>query len=142
MAGWTNRGKYRAMYRLFGSGTYRARLIASNSTAPSNTTNTVSELVEVASGNGYTTGGLVLQGGTSDFTIQEDDLNKTSVVTLKDIVWTAVNGSLPASGNPARWLVLSDIDNNVVCYWDLMDNVSVSIGKTLTVTGFTIKLTE
>ena len=142
MAGWTNRGKYRAMLKEFGSGAYTLRLISSSSTTPGPTTNTISELTEIASGNGYSTGGLTLSGGTSDFVIQEDDLNNCAIVTIKDCVWTAVNGSIPTSGDPIRYVVLVDSLNNVLTYWDLLNTVTVPAGKTLTVTGFTIKFTE
>jgi hypothetical protein len=150
MAGWTNRGKFAALGRLFRGvalpTNYYVALVTS-ATAPTADINTKSELTELANGNGYTTGGISLSKNTTDFDVlTEDDTNDRALVQIKDLVWTASGGSLPASGG-ARYAVLTD-DNatqgsrEVYAFWDLSSDRQVSQFQTLTLQDCELRLTE
>lgn len=151
MAGWTNRGKFMALKRLH-DGTalptnYFVALVTS-ATAPTADTNTLGQLTEIAAGNGYTTGGISLTKNTTDFdNPTEDDTGDLGSIQIKDLVWTASGGPIPASGNGARYAVLTD-DNGTVAsrevyyYWDLSSDRQVSDGQTLTLQDCTIRALE
>ncbi len=151
MAGTTNRGKYKFLDWLF-RGTalptnFYIALITSAVT-PTNQIDTKSQLTEIANGNGYTTGGTSLTKNSTDFdTLTEDDGNNKALVQLKDIVWTASGGSLPTSGNGARYAILTD-DNAtqgsrlVLVFWDLASDRSVSTGQSLTLQNCELDFTE
>lgn len=151
MAGWTNKGKAQHLARLFRGVSlptnYYVALFTS-ATAPTADINTKSELTEIANGNGYTTGGISLTKNTTDFdTLTEDDTNDRALVQIKDLVWTASGGSLPASGGGARYAGLTD-DNGtqgsreVYHFWDLSSDRSVSDTQALTLQNCEIRLTE
>ncbi|MBN1567937.1 MAG: hypothetical protein JXA73_08815 [Acidobacteria bacterium] len=151
MAGITNRGKYKFLDWLFRGTSLPTNFyiaLVTSATAPVADTNTKSELTEIVNGNGYTTGGISLTKNSTDFDVlTEDDANDYSLVQLKDIVWTASGGSLPASGGGARYAVLTD-DNAtqgsrlILVYWDLSSDRSVSSGQTLTLQNCEVRLTE
>jgi hypothetical protein len=68
-------------------------------------------------------------------------------VQIKDLIWTATGGSLPTSGNGARWAVLTDANatvgnREVWKYWDLVSDRSVSVGQTLTLQNLEARITE
>lgn len=149
MAGSTNHGNYTLLSQMFRGvalpTNYYLALVTSAAT-PSETTNTKTELTEIANGNGYTTGGYSLTKNTTDFDVlTEDDANHKALVQLKDIVWTAVTGNLPASGNGARYAILTD-DNVtqgsriVYFYFDLVSDRTISVGQTLTLQNVEIDL--
>jgi hypothetical protein len=107
--------------------------------APGPITNLMSDLVEIVAGNGYTAGGISLTRNSTDFPgLTEDDANALGKIQVKDLVWTAAGGNLPGSGNGARYAVLTD-DNGtvssrqVIAYWDLGADRTVSDTQTLTV---------
>lgn len=140
-SGITNRGRFKMLDWCFrGSAlptNYYVALCTSAAT-PTVDTNTFSELTEIAAGNGYTAGGISLTKNSTDFdTLTEDDTNDKALVQIKDLIWTASGGSLPASGNGARWAILTD-DNAtpgsrlVLAWWDLVSDRSVSVGQPLT----------
>lgn len=141
MAGWTNRGKFRAFKTWFQGLTvptvfYLA--LFTSATAPTADTNSKSELTEIAAGNGYTAGGISVARDATDFdVITEDDGNDRVLVQLKDMVWTASAGPIPASGSGARYAGLTD-DNatpasrDVLNYFDLVSDRVISDGQTLT----------
>src|SRR5262245_24795179 len=108
MAGFiTNRGKFWLLEQVFRNATEPTNLylaLFTSATTPTVDTNIKSELTEIANGNGYTTGGVALTRNSTDFDVlTEDDSADRAYVQLKDIVWTASGGPLPASGNGARW---------------------------------------
>lgn len=151
MAGWTNKGKARilnvALRNTNVPTNYYVALVTS-ATAPTADTNTLSDLTEIAAGNGYVTGGISVSRNTTDFdTLTEDDTGDLGAVLLKDITWTASGGNLPSSGSGARWAVLTD-DNGtvgsreVLFYWSLTSDRTVSSGQTLTLQNLTIQVTE
>lgn len=151
MAGWTNKGKMSildAYFRATGAPTNFYVALVTSATAPTSDTNLMSDLTEIAAGNGYTTGGYQLTKNSTDFdVINEDDTNDRGDIQIKDIVWTASGGSIPDSGSGARYAVLTD-DNGTIanreiyCYWDLSSDRSVSDGQTLTLQNCEMRLTE
>jgi hypothetical protein len=151
MAGWTNKGKFRVLgYALRGVTIPTNFYVAlfTSAAAPGPDTNTKSELTEIANGNGYTTGGIQLTKNSTDFDVlTEDDTNDRGLIQIKDLVWTASGGALPASGSGARYAALTD-DNatqgsrEVFFYWDLGADYSVSSGQTLTLQNLEIRINE
>lgn len=139
--GWTNKGLRRLLGWVFNAETLPTNFylaLVTSATAPDADTNTLSQLTEIAAGNGYTSGGISFAKNTTDFpTITEDDANNRAQINLKDAVWTASGGSLPGSGSGARYAVLTD-DNatvgsrEVFAYFDLSSDRTVSSGQTLT----------
>lgn len=149
--GWTNRGKYTVLDWVFRNSTEVTNFyvaLVTSATAPTCDTNTLSELTEIADTNGYTAGGYQLTPNSTDFdVINEDDTNDLAKIQIKDIIWTASGGPIPASGNGARYAVLTD-DNAtpgsrlILAYWDLSSDRSVSDGQTLTLQDCELRLTE
>jgi len=151
MSGVTNRGKFLALeayFRNTGAPTNFYVALVTSATAPTPDTNTLSDLTEIAAGNGYTSGGYSLNRDATDFdTLTEDDSGDLAKIQLKDIVWTASGGSIPASGSGARYAVLltdevTVANRQVVAYWDLSSSRTVSSGQSLTVRDCEIRGTE
>jgi len=151
MAGFTNRGKYLMLGYVFRGTTLPTNFyvaLVTSAVAPAQDHNTLSQLTEIAAGNGYTTGGYQLTPGTTDFDVQtENDTSDLALVQIKDVIWTASGGSIPSSGGGARYAVLTD--NNVtvgsrqiIAYWSLGSNRTVSSGQTLTLQNCELDLTE
>ena len=151
MAGFTNKGKHHILDQLFRNATevtnYYVALVTS-ATAPDADINTLSQLTEIAAGNGYTSGGFQLARNSTDFdSLTENDTNDRGEIQIKDVAWTASGGSIPASGNDARYAVLTD-DNAtvgsriVIAFWDLSSDRVVSSGQTLTLQNLELRLTE
>lgn len=150
--GWTNKGKYSDLLWVFRD---RASLptnfyvaLVTSAVAPTCDINTLGELTQIATGNGYTDGGYQLTPNSTDFdVINEDDSGDLAKIQIKDIVWTASGGPIPDSGSGARYAVLTD-DNEtvgsrlVLAYWDLVSDRSVSNGQTLTLQDCELRLTE
>lgn len=140
-SGWTNKGAFQMLGILFRNTTEPTAFflaLVTNATPPTADTNTLGGLTEIAAGNGYTSGGISIARDATDFdTLTEDDGNDRAFVQIKDTVWTASGGTLPGSGDGARYAVLTD-DNGTVgsrevyAYFDLVSDRSVSSGQTLT----------
>lgn len=138
----TNKLKYRMPGWVFRADTIPTNFYAAlitNAVAPTVDTNTFSELTEIATGNGYTAGGISLTKGATDFDVHtEDDTNDRGLVQLKDMVWTASGGNLPSSGNGASYMILTD-DNatqsarEILAAWDLVSPRTVSDTQSLTI---------
>lgn len=141
-SGWTNKGKARILNGFFRATSLPTNLFAvliTSAVVPDADTNTLSELTQIANGNGYTTNGVSLNRNSTDFDVlTEDDANDRALVQIKDLVWTASSGPLPASGNGASYLVITD-DNGtagsreVIGFFDLVSPRSVSDGQSLTI---------
>jgi len=151
MAGWTNKGKMSildAYFRNAGAPTNFYVALVTDATAPDQDTNTMSDLTEIAAGNGYTSGGYQLTKNSTDFDVlNEDDSNDRGDIQIKDVVWTASGGTIPDSGDGARYAVLTDDDGTVAnreiyAYWDLASARSVSDGQTLTLQNLELRLNE
>lgn len=151
MAGLTNRGKFNILGRYFRGVAFPTNFYAALVTAavaPVADTNTKTELTEIPNGNGYTTGGISLTRNSTDFDVlTEDDTNDRALVQLKDLVWTASGGNLPASGDGASYMVLTD-DNatqgsrEVEAFWSLGSARTVSDTQALTIQNAEIRLNE
>ncbi len=151
MAGWTNRGKKLILDDFFRNQTeftnYYVALVTS-AVAPDADTNTLGQLTEIANGNGYTTGGYSLSRNSTDFdTLTENDTNDRGELQIKDVVWTASGGNLPGSGSGARYAVLvtdeaTVANRQVIAFWDLTSDRTVSSGQTLTLQNLELRLTE
>lgn len=151
MAGVTNKGKYEFMLwalRNTGAPTNLHVALVTSAVAPTADINTLSELTEIAAGNGYTTGGYSLNRNATDVDVAtEDDTNDLSKFQFKDVVWTASGGSIPASGSGARYAVLLD-DNatvgsrKVLAWWDLGADRSATVGQNITLQDLELRATE
>ncbi len=140
MGGWTNRGLKNILAAILNGQALPTNFyvaLVTAAAAPTDATNTKSELTEVANGNGYTTGGIQLSKNATDFpSLTETDASHKATINIKDLVWTASGGNLP-SGSGARYAILTD-DNatqgsrEVWAYWDLTSDRVVSTGQTLT----------
>lgn len=98
---------------------------------------TMSEFTEIAAGNGYTAGGYSLARNTTDFKSNTENyiLNQAELL-IKDVAWTATGGPIPASSYGARFLVLTTDeatlgDRQIVAFWDLASDRSITVGQTL-----------
>lgn len=150
MSGFTNRGRYSVLGYVFRGATMPTNLyvaLVTSAVAPTVDTNTFSELTEIAAGNGYTAGGIALTRNSTDFdALTEDDSGNLAYVQVRDLVWTASGGNLPASGSGARYAILTD-DNAtqgsrlVLAWWDLSSDRSVSSGQPLTLQNCELRLT-
>jgi hypothetical protein len=151
MAGWTNKGKAHVLgivFRNVAEETNYYVALVTSATAPTADTNTLSQLTEIAAGNGYTTGGFQLTPGSTDWdSITENDTDDRGETQIKDVAWTASGGSIPGSGSGARYAVLTD-DNGTVgsrevyAFWDLTSDRTVSDGQPLTLQNLDLRLTE
>lgn len=148
----TNRGKFLLLDLYFrgqnAPASFEVHLVTS-AVAPTVDTNTLSELTEIADGNGYTQStGFALSRNTTDWdTATEDDTGDLAKVLAKDVSWTATGGPLPASGGAARYAVCTTPDagaaaKKVISVWDLGADRSVSIGQPLTLQDCENRLTE
>ena len=120
----TNRGKYLILGTFFRNEThpvtteFKAPLFTSG-TAPTVDTDTVGDLTQCATGNGYVDGGPAVARSSSGFDVwTEDDTNDRGLVQLADVTYTASGGTLPSSGS-ARYMGVSD-DNATVNSRQLM----------------------
>lgn len=151
MAGITNRGKKMVLDYCFARTARPTNFyvaLVTSAAAPTADTNTLSDLTQIATGNGYTDGGYQLTPGSTDFDASaENDVSDYGYIQLKDVSWTASGGSIPTSGDGARYAVITD-DNGtvgsriVIAYWDLTSDRSVSNGQILTLQNCEIRLTE
>jgi hypothetical protein len=129
--GWTNKGAFRALAVVFRGATaptnFYAALVA---TTPTADTNVMSDLTEMAAGNGYTSGGYQLSRNSTDFDVlTEDDANDKAFVQIKDIPWTASGGAIPASGSVPTYLVITD-DNATVANREVWCFLPVTVVST------------
>lgn len=156
MAGFTNRGKACIISSYFASGTAGATYknptafkiaLVTDAVTPTSGTNVLSDLTEITAGNGYTTGGQSIYRSTSSWdTHLEFDAgdNGSGSLQVKDLSWTASGGSIPDSGDGARYAVLLDdaATPNVIAWWDLGSARSVSDGQIITIQNAEVRFTE
>ena len=115
---------------------------------PGPDTNTMADLTELDAGNGYVAGGQAIARDAIDFpTSDEDDTGDKGVVGLKDIIFTANGGNLPASGNGARYAVLTDDnvtvnDRKVYLWFDLQADRFLTDTQDLQINGMAAELLE
>jgi hypothetical protein len=119
-----------------------------SATAPTQDTNTVSDHTQIATGNGYSDGGYSLTPGDTDFDVlTEDDSNDRALLQVKDVTWSASGGSIPDTGDGARYAGLTDdnatvANREVYMYWDLSSDRSVSDGQDLTLQDLEVRINE
>src|SRR3989304_4435437 len=102
MAGWTNRGKFRALEEYLTAlaipGGAFALFLATSATAPGADHNPKTDLTETPTGGGWAAGGLNVNRDTTDWDVRtEDDSADRALFQIKDMVWTASGGPTPAS---------------------------------------------
>ncbi len=151
-SGFTNRGKRRVLEGYFAAQNVPASFelhLCTSAATPTADTNVLSDLTEIADGNGYTQStGFALSKNAVDFDVtSEDDTGDLAYIQVKDVTWTASGGPLPASGGAARWAVLTSPDagagnKQVFAYFDLQADRAVSIGQPLTLQNLEARLTE
>ena len=149
MAGWTNRGKYACLNQwaraVSPATTYYMALVK---TTPDADDDTMTDLTQVALGNGYADGGLAVARTAVGFDVlTEDDGNDRALVQVKDMVWTAAGGDLPSDSVGATYAVITDDDGTVANrevyhYGSLGGARVVSDTQTLTIQDFEIRLNE
>ena len=123
--------------------------LITSATAPTETMLTFTELTEVAAGNGYTSGGDVVTRDGSDLTVWDsssDTAGSYGRIRLKDFVWTASGGNLPASGAGASYAILLDdnatvANRQIYAWFDLTSARTVGSGSTLTLQDIEIRIT-
>lgn len=153
MSGWTNRGKALALDVVFGNTNVPTNFhvaLVTGAAVPGPDTNILSDLTEIAIGNGYDTAGgqTAARGGAVFNAAAEDDPTDVGSLTMDDIAWTASGGPLPASGGGARYAVLTDdtgggaANRNVWAYWDLSEDRTVSDTQVLTLQALKLTLAE
>lgn len=151
MSGVTNRGKYNMLGAVF-PGTvslpanFQLQLFTS-ATAPGPDTNVDGDLTEIAAGNGYTAGGLAVARDGTDFDVlTEDDTNDRGFVQIKDIAFTASGGNIPASGDGARYAMLTSAGTvgtrDAWGWFDLTSDRTVSDTQVLTLQDCEIRLND
>jgi hypothetical protein len=153
-SGVTNRGAFLIGSAMLTNGTEPTNFyiaLVTSATTPTVDHNTLSEFTEIAAGNGYTSGGLIIArtvagAGLDWASATEDDTDNRAEFILESAVWTASGGPIPASGSGARWALLTD-DNGtvgsrqVLAWWDLVSDRSVGDGQTLTISAAEIRAT-
>lgn len=108
---------------------------------PGPDSNTFSDHTEIATGNGYDPGGIALALNTTNFTgLSENDASDLAEVALRALSWTASGGTLPASGNGAAFLILTDPNatqsaREIWAYFDMGGQRQVSDGQALSTAG-------
>lgn len=145
----TNRAKFRIAESIYNSGTrtfYFA--LCTSATPPNPDIKTFGQLTQIPVGNGYPNGGIALSNTSVNFAVAaENDTTDKVIVTLRDIVFTAQSGSLPSSGDGARWAVLTGPgtvigDREVWHYWDLGSDRKVQNGFPLELEAFKVEVVD
>ena len=122
--------------------------LVTDDNAPGPDTKTLSQLTEIATGNGYIAGGVPISRAAASFPmLLEDDVNQKGVAGLKDIILTGNGGPIPRTGKGARYAVLTGPgavigDRKVYLYDDLVVDKNVSKGQDLRMEGLTAELSN
>jgi hypothetical protein len=134
MSGWTNKAKADLFKQLYQRSVslpahYYIVLVTSDH-IPGPDTNTMADLTEIPEGNGYEAGGYELSPNSVDFDyVEEDDDENLGSVQIRDIVWEADGGSIPATGHAAYAVMTDDnatlANRKVLHYWSLGGERSV-----------------
>lgn len=101
------------------------KVVLTNS-APSAANTQLSDITQIANGNGYTTGGTQASQSSSSQT------GGTYKLVLTDVVFTASGGSM----GPFRYVVLYNdtaTNDELIAYWDYGSAVTLASGETFTV---------
>ena len=146
-SGWTNRWKSTILDIVYRGATPPTNFyiaLVTSAVAPTVDTNTMSDLTEIATGNGYTAGGYLLNRNSTDFDfLEEDDTGDLGRVQVKDVEWTATGGPIPSTGT-AAYAVMTDDNatpaNRIIChFWSLGGERSVQDGSPLRLINLEIR---
>lgn len=94
---------------------------------------------EIAAGNGYTSGGIAIEDTAVGFDVNTaDDTNDRGIIQIKDLVFTASGGPIPASGSGASYMLLTDDhatlnSRKVFAWFDLSGPLTVQDGGSITI---------
>lgn len=144
----TNRAKYliaRGYFRRQDLPTNHYVALCTGAIVPTVDMNTLAELTEIAAGNGYSTGGISLTPGSTDFDVNtESDVSDYGMVQIKDLVWSASGGSIPASGAVPKYAILltdeaTVANRQIIAAWDLGTVSSTGSGSSLTIANLEIR---
>jgi hypothetical protein len=91
-----------------------------------------SGFVEVAAGNGYSTGGITVN--TTDYNLSIS--SGSAQVVLTDQTWTAVGGDI----SNIYGAYLTDNSNNILAWWERSSATTLADGDTLIADDLTIRL--
>ena len=151
MPGITNKAKTEMLDVFFRNGTepgnfYLALVTADDVPGPD--TDVLGDLTEIPAGNGYSTGGVLVDRSSGGFPIliEEDDDDK-GIIGLIDTVFTASAGPIPSGGNDIRYAVLTNDDGTipdrkVYLWFDLLTDRLISDGQQLQINDMTAELIE
>lgn len=145
MPGMTNRAVKLMVGSFFaddGTPTSFKMALCTAAVTPTADTNLLSDLTEIAVGNGYSAGGVtVARNLTTGFdTLTEDDSGNTGYIRVQDVSFLASGGTLPASGDGASWAVLTDDSGNVMGYFTLTSPQSVADGQSININSAELRL--
>lgn len=139
---YTNKGAWRERSIVYQGATPPTNffvMLFTSAVTPTQATDLVSDLTEIAAGNGYTSGGISLSRNATDFDVntENDGVINKAITQIKDVVWTASGGNLPISGGGALWVGLVNdtatiADREVWQFWSLGSARTVSSGQLLT----------
>lgn len=150
MAGYfTNRGKFLLLGYVFRGTTLPTNLyvaLVTDGSAPSADIDTLSQLTQIQTGNGYSDGGFQLTPNSTDFdSLTQNNTDDRAALQLKTVSWTASGGSIPSSGDSARYAVLTD-DNvtvgsrQVFFIWDLSVDRAAANGEAINLNDLEVRL--
>lgn len=152
MAGWTNKGKYMVLGAAFRNETIPggafAVFLALAADAPTVDDAVKTDVSEIAVNNGYSAGGLNVERSSVGWDVwTQVDASDYALIQIKDLVWTASGGNIPASGNGARYACLTDQNATVGSraiwgWWDLTSDRTISDTQTLTLQNCELRITE
>lgn len=100
--------------------------VALTNTAPVATNTQLSNITQIANGNGYTT------GGTATTISDSSQTSGTYKLTITDVVFTATGGTMATF----RYVVLYNdtaTNDELIAWWDYGTGVSLAVGETFTV---------
>jgi hypothetical protein len=148
MPGWTNAYKadiLRQIYQRKALPAHYYIALVTDGVIPNDDTNKLSDLEEIAEGNGYTSGGILLTPGLTDFDfVLEDDDDDVGLIQLVNVVWEPTGGPIPSDGF-ASYAVMTDdnpviADRMVLHSWGLGGEISAEDGKPLRLIDLGIRL--
>ena len=102
--------------------------------------NSMSELNELANGQGYTTAGIAFDETDMTFTQGNGTNQASATVTDGTFSWTATAGGIPASGTGYTYAVITDgtATDNVIMFIDLDGPDTLDAGQTLDINDVVI----
>ena len=154
-SGLTNTGKMRILEMAFRNGMDSAAIdtspyfiaLATSAATLTALTELFDTTVQIAVGSGYADGGISFARDSATWDILAmDTVTGYGYIRLKDIVWTAAGGSIPASGGGAMYALITDdnalVGSRKVYGWiDLTTARSIGNGATLTLQDIELRIT-